>query len=74
MNGQTCSGCRWPPVVHNGDDQDCAQPITLGSRWCGEWQAATPVGVDAAAMAMARQALAGDGEAARALADKLFGG
>jgi hypothetical protein len=53
-------------------DQRTVWPVTTPRHWCGEWMAANPTTVDDAATVMARNVLAGDAGAARALADKLI--
>jgi hypothetical protein len=61
---------RFPPTMIDADYQEW--PETGSEVWCGEWQAETPDTIELTVVSLARQTLAGDLTAARALADRVI--
>ena len=72
VNGERVRGgvCRFNPPVALTELQSC-RPTVHTKRWCGQWQAENPSTVDECTLALARQRLAGDLTAGRALVDRV---
>lgn len=64
--------CLRRPPVRFSIDEPSGFPDVYDSNWCGEWEADIPASHDLMCLAMAKQVLAGDFAAARALADRLM--